>query len=92
MLFQRAQFSFTPRWKEELICRTPWAVFTAEITMGVLHVYFPDEAKWKKDLPEHLHDKWAQVVQELESWCKNQNIPLSLVPDGWIELHHEENA
>lgn len=90
MLFTRSKFSFTPKWKEELVCRTPWAAFTVEITMGVLHVYFPDEAKWKKDLLGHLHDKWSEVVQELGRWCEKEKIPLSLVPDAWIELHKEE--
>ena len=92
MLFTRAKFSFQPKWKEELVCSTPWAIFTVELTMGVLHVYFPDEAKWKKALPEHLHAKWGEVVQELERWCKKESIPLSLVPDAWIELHGEEKA
>ena len=64
MLFGASKFSFTPQWKEELVCRTPWAVFTVEITMGVLHVYFPDEAAWKKGLPEVSLDEALEPQHE----------------------------
>lgn len=87
-----AQIGFEPRWKEELVCRTPWAVFVVELTMGKLHVYFPDEATWKKSTPPRLHDRWAGIARELGRWCRGQNIPLSIVPDAWIHLESEPPA
>ena len=87
-----SQIAFSPRWKEMLDCCTPWGSFAVELTMGVLHVYFPDEAKWKKDVPARLREKWPDIVGELRRWCENQNIPLSIVSDAWIEFPNEKRA
>jgi hypothetical protein len=75
-----------------LDCHTPWGDFAVELTMGVLHVYFPDEAKWKRDVPALLQEKWPEVVDELRRWCEKQKIPLSIVSDAWIELPHAKKA
>jgi hypothetical protein len=44
-------FEFTPRWKEELVCECADGRLVVEITMGILHVYFPSEARWSRDAP-----------------------------------------
>ena len=87
-----AEITFQPRWKELLDCRTPWGEFSVELTMGVLHVYFPDEARWTKDAPTPFHDKWRAVFAALEAWCTQQEIPLSVRTDAWVEFSTETNA
>jgi len=60
--------------------------FCVEITMGVLHVYFPDEAMWKKSAPAHQQDKWPAISDELRRWCAQQKIPLSIESDAWVDF------
>ena len=89
MISARGSFSFTPKWKEELVCETPWAKFTVEMTMGSLHVYFPNEEKWKSSVPEHLHDKWAAICVELQPWCQKHDTLFSTDSSAWIEFENE---
>lgn len=87
-----AEITFQPRWKELLDCRTPWGEFSVELTMGVLHVYFPDEARWQKDVPVQFRDKWRSVVAALEAWCAQQKIPLSVQNDAWVEFASDSDT
>jgi hypothetical protein len=80
------EYEFSMRWKEELVCDTPWATFVVEITMGSFHIYFPDEEKWKKTVIPEMADRWGEVTRALNDWAKAQNIPVSCVSDAWLEF------
>jgi hypothetical protein len=86
------QVTFAPRWKELLDCHTPWGDFTVEFTMGVSHVYFPDEPKWRQEVPAHLQERWQEIVADLRVWCETQKIPLSIVPDAWVEFPENQKS
>ena len=79
-------YSFKPRWKEELVCETPHADFVIEITMGELHVYFPTQERWLSLVPECLHSEYNQIIQELENWCRKQNIPFTCDFQAWVNI------
>jgi hypothetical protein len=63
-------FTFSPRWKEELVCTGPGGTFILELTMGVLGAYLPTEEVWRRRAPEWARDLWPQLKTELEAWCR----------------------
>lgn len=85
-------FSFNPRWKEELVCETPWATFVVEITMGKLHVYFPDEQKWMRITAGELQGHWHDIIGELKQWGAAQGIPVSFDSEAWLQLEKTNSA
>jgi RimJ/RimL family protein N-acetyltransferase len=48
------QIKFNPRWKEELVTVSDEGILIFELSMGTLHVYFPDEEKWLASVPDWL--------------------------------------
>jgi hypothetical protein len=62
-------FSFSPRWKEELVCEGAGGSFVLELPMGVLSAYLPTEAAWTETGPPWARDLWPQLRTELEAWC-----------------------
>ena len=63
-------FTFSPRWKEELVCSGPGGEFVLELTMGRLVAYLPDEAAWAQKSPPWARAHWAELRDELEQWCR----------------------
>ncbi|HXT10491.1 MAG TPA: hypothetical protein VN873_02935 [Candidatus Angelobacter sp.] len=49
------QIEFKPRWREELQAISPEGKLIFELTMGRLHVYFPDQDRWLALAPD-----WAR--------------------------------
>ncbi len=78
-------FQFTPRWKEELVCECAEGKFVVEITMGVLHVYFPAEARWDREAPAWAKGRYVEILAELTQWCATQKIPLTVDDKAWVE-------
>jgi hypothetical protein len=77
---------FQPRWKEELVCTLAGQSFVVELTMGVLTVYFPTQAKWEVAAPAWAKPQWARVHQDLTQWCAQQKIPLRITDDAWVSF------
>jgi len=75
---------FRPRWREELEAISPEGKLIFEITMGKLHVFFPDESRWLASAPGWAKDKWSLYVQACEDWCRKQKIPISIVNDAHL--------
>lgn len=66
-------FSFSPRWKEELVVTGPGEAFVLELPMGALSAYLPTEAAWRGRAPPWAVDLWPILRDELEQWCRNNN-------------------
>jgi hypothetical protein len=78
------RIDFTPRWKEELVATCAEGVLIFEFTMGVNHVYFPNEEKWRQSVPEWAKDKWNQFYDECTNWCSRNNVPISVVDSTFV--------
>ncbi len=53
-------YTFSPRWKEELVCSCPTGRLVLELTMGILTIYFPTQKNWRRLAPswaKNLHDE-----------------------------------
>ena len=77
-----APITFNPRWREELVATSAEGTLIFEITMGTLHVYFPDEVCWRAAAPEWAREQWARYREACEHWCGNNRIPFSLVDNA----------
>ena len=75
---------FNPRWKEELVATSDEGILIFEITMGVLHVYFPDQKKWEAAAPDWAKNKWRIYMDSCTNWCKNNGIPISIVDNAYV--------
>jgi hypothetical protein len=81
-----APVTFAPRWKEELVGTLDGKTFVVELTMGVLHVFFPTEEKWRAQVPAWAQDQWPLVKDSLTTWCRQQQIPLTIEPSAWVQF------
>ncbi|MEI9808911.1 MAG: hypothetical protein WDO16_14165 [Bacteroidota bacterium] len=79
-----SKITFNPRWKEELLASSNEGVLIFELTMGQLHVYFPDAEQWKKVVPAWAGEKWEVYVQACTDWCKENKIPISITHDAYV--------
>jgi len=71
-------FSFSPRWKEELVCSCSHGSFILEMPMGITTVYLPPEERWQKLAPAWAIPHWSTLHDQLTAWCRQQNIPLAI--------------
>jgi len=78
------KIEFTPRWKEELVAKSQEGTLIFELTMGKDHVYFPSHIKWMDSAPEWAKDKWKEYFDGCSKWCSANNIPISVVENGWM--------
>lgn len=60
--------------------------FIIEMTMGIAHVYFPDEVKWESCAPDWAKGQWSRVLADLEAWCGRQSLPLTLGGNAWVDF------
>lgn len=73
---------FRARWREELVASSPEGKLVFELTMGRLHVYFPEEVRWRALAPQWAKDKWQVYVDACREWCHKEKIPISIVSDA----------
>jgi hypothetical protein len=78
------EIKFSPRWREELVATSSEGVLIFELTMGKYHVYFPDENRWKNQVPEWAKMKWDIFLSACKTWCEQNKIPISVVPDALV--------
>ena len=76
--------TFNPRWKEEIVATSDEGTLVFEMTMGVNHVYFPDENKWGSAAPVWAKGKWAMYAQACKNWCTNNNVPVTFATDAYM--------
>ena len=77
-------FSFSPRWKEELVCSCALGSFLLEMPMGITSVYFPTESAWQQKAPEWARPYWTKINEQLARWCARQTIPLYVKDDAAV--------
>ncbi|MEP7165902.1 MAG: hypothetical protein ABI741_14465 [Ferruginibacter sp.] len=83
------QIIFNPRWREELEAISDEGILIFELTVGKMHVYFPDEGRWRISVPDWAKEKWDIYLKACSSWCKQNMISLSIVSDAHV---YEEKA
>jgi hypothetical protein len=72
------RYSFSPRWKEELVCTCRLGDFVIEMPMGITTVYLPTAERWQVLAPEWARGHWEILHAQLAEWCARQHIPLQL--------------
>jgi hypothetical protein len=81
-----SKVQFEPKWKEELICTMDGRRFVIELTMGIVTVYFPTQSTWEATVPDWAKRQWERVRGDLSAWCLEQDIPLQIVDNAWVEF------
>ena len=79
-----SNIKFNPRWREELVATSNDGILIFELTMGKLHVYFPDQNCWNRQVPVWAQGKWAEYKWACESWCMQNGIPISIVNNALV--------
>ncbi len=74
------------RWKEELVCKGPEGSLVFEMTMGVLHVYFPTPEKWLAEAPAWAKPKRDEILEAIRAYCKQSNVPLTIDDKAWVDV------
>lgn len=69
-------FTFLPRWKEELVCSSSLGEVILEMPMGVPSIYLPTEAVWQDSAPEWARPHWKSIHLQLKAWCALHDLPL----------------
>jgi hypothetical protein len=59
-------YTFEPRWKEELVCTCQEGSFVLDYAMGTPTVYFPAESSWQKVPPEWALLHWSTLHEQLQ--------------------------
>jgi hypothetical protein len=77
------QFSFQPRWKEELVCQCELGQIVLDMPMGTVSVYVPTRDAWKTVAPVWAAPFWESFYEQLGAWCDTQKIPLHLDAIGY---------
>jgi hypothetical protein len=70
--------TFTPRWKEELLCSSSLGNLILEMPMGIPSEYFPTQAAWLISAPDWAKPYWGELHVRLQKWCTQQQLPLYL--------------
>lgn len=69
-------FTFLPRWKEELVCSSSLGEVILEMPMGVPSIYLPTKAGWQDSAPEWARPHWESIHLQLKAWCALHDFPL----------------
>ena len=75
---------FKPRWREELVAKSARGTLVFELTMGTLHVYFPNEARWSEVTPQWARGLWNEYKDACQAWCTGERIPITLTGDAHV--------
>ncbi len=78
------KISFAPRWREELVATSGEGVLIFELTMGKLHVYFPDKNRWEATVPAWAKEQWAVYKTACEDWCRANSIPITIADNALV--------
>lgn len=75
---------FEPRWREELVATSQEGNLVFELTMGQIHVYFPDENRWQKSVPEWALEKYDLYQEACKTWCESRGILFSIAENTFV--------
>jgi len=79
-----ADIRFNPRWREELEAISEEGKLIFEFTIGQMHVFFPDKARWLNIVPAWAKEKWQVYLEACTKWCQDNKIPISIVGDAHV--------
>lgn len=79
-----APISFHPRWREELVASSSQGKLVFELTMGTMHVYFPDESRWLATSPGWAREQWRRYHDACEQWSQANRIPFTVTSDAHL--------
>lgn len=79
------QFSFRPRWKEELVCECELGHVVLDMPMGVVSVYPPTSEAWHAGAPGWAVPLWESFNAQLTAWCDLHKIPM-YPGEGWLSF------
>ena len=60
------------------------------MTMGIDHVYFPDETQWLALVPEWAKDKWPLYCERCREWCVQNGIPFTITSNALVYEEKED--
>ena len=83
-------WTFTPRWKEELVCECAEGKLVIDMTMGVVRVYFPSEERWNTAAPPWARPRYVEILAALREWCGDKT-PLVVDDSGWVQEEKTED-
>ena len=83
----QAPYTFTPRWKEELVCSCSAGSFVLEMPMGRISVLLPTEQKWTTVAPDWAKGHWSALRSQLAEWCARYKYPLYI--DETAQVYEE---
>lgn len=69
-------FTFEPRWKEELVCWCSLGALLLDMPMGVVSVYLPSAEAWQQRAPIWARPHWEELHVQLRNWCAASSFPL----------------
>lgn len=78
------QINFQPRWREELVARCALGALVFELTMGKLHVYFPDPDLWVSSVPSWAISLRPEFEVACHRWCQSQGIPMTVTNTTFV--------
>lgn len=84
------EVTYRAKWKELLIGKIGSDEFAIDLTMGGMHVYFPDEETWNRHAPLGLRGSqyWVAARDAALAWCEAAGIPMTVTTteQSWIEF------
>ena len=75
---------FRDRWKQVLEAKSDEGTLIFELTMGVDHVYFPDETRWQAMVPAWAKGQQARYLAACQVWCVANRIPITVTGDAHV--------
>lgn len=84
MPINTGKITFNPRWREELVAVSDEGTLIFELTMGTLHVYFPDKDRWIASVPAWAKDRWDEYKTACTQWCNANHIPITIVSNALV--------
>lgn len=73
-----------PRWREELVARSEQGTLVFELTMGKMHVYFPDAVLWASSVPKWAIPLRPDFESACQDWCQRQGIPMTVTGNTFV--------
>lgn len=77
-------FTFTPRWKEELVVSAAPGSFVLCFWMGTPTVELPEKDLWPDRAPDWARDHWDSLHRALSLWCAGNGAALEITSGAWV--------
>lgn len=85
---EKSLFNYYEKWKEEFVCEYKNHKFTCEMTMGVIHIYFPTEEVWNRDAPNWAQGIYPEAQKAMVEWAEKNKTPYTIESNAWINFEN----